>query len=156
MNSRSYLFVVILAGLALALTLQADANLGATLTLTETTPIAKLDADPESYVGQTVQVKGNVTEVCEKAGCWMKLVDRDSGKSIRIKVKDGEIVFPVESIGKTAVAEGRFQKIEMTKDQAIAYFKHQAEENGKEFDPQSVTGPMTLYQIAGTGARILD
>jgi hypothetical protein len=42
----------------------------------------------------------------------------------------------------------------MTKEQAIAQLKHEAEENGKKFDPASVTGPVTAYQIAGTGAVI--
>jgi hypothetical protein len=156
MKTHSHLFVAIVVSLALALTLSADTSLGNPLVLTDATPITEIDANPDTYVGKTLQVKGKVTEVCEKAGCWMRLVDHESGKSVRIKVKDGEIVFPVESIGKTALAEGKFQRFDLTKEQAIARAKHEAEENGKEFNPQSITGPVTVYQIAGTGARILD
>lgn len=132
----------------------ADSKLGAPLTLKSQTPIADLSAKPGDFVGKTVQVKGAVAEVCEKAGCWMMLVDSATKAKVRIKVKDGEIVFPKEAIGKTAVAEGKFVKIEMTKEQAIAQMKHEAEENKKKFDPASVTGPTTIYQIAGTGAVI--
>ncbi len=132
----------------------AAVKLGAPLSQKDQIAIASLTATPADFVGKTVQVKGKVTEVCEKMGCWMMLVDTASKAKVRIKVKDGEIVFPKDSIGKVAVAEGKFVKIEMTKDQAIAQAKHEAEENKKKFDPSTITGPTTIYQIAGTGAVI--
>jgi hypothetical protein len=140
--------------LAAALLSATALKLGAPLTQKDQVAIAALSAKPDDYVGKTVQVKGKVSEVCEKMGCWMRLVDSASKASVRIKVKDGEIVFPKESIGKIAVAEGKFVKIEMTREQAIAQAKHEAEENNKKFDPGSITGPKTIYQIAGTGAVI--
>ena len=144
----------ILLSLAASLCAWAGSPLGKPLTLNQQTSISDLAAKPADFVGRTIQVKGSVTEVCEKAGCWMKLVDPKTKAAVRIKVKDGEIVFPKESIGKTAVAEGRFAKIEMTKEQAIAQAKHEAEENKRKFDPSSITGPVTIYQIQGTGAVI--
>jgi NACalpha-BTF3-like transcription factor len=142
--------------LAAAFLLAGETKLGAPLTLKTQTKIADLTAKPDSFVGKTVQVKGKVTEVCENMGCWMMLVDPETNAKIRIKVKDGEIVFPKTAIGKMAVAEGRMAKIEMTKEQAIAQAKHEAEERGTKFDPASITGPQTIYQIAGTGAVILE
>ena len=156
MRTQTYRFTIILLALTLVASALADTNLGQPLAIGETTPITQILSDPDAYVDQSVQVKGEVTEVCEKAGCWMKLVDRASGKAIRIKVRDGEIVFPPEAIGKTAIAEGKFQKIELTKEQAVAQQKHEAEENGRPFDPKSVSGPVTLYQIRGAGAVVLD
>jgi hypothetical protein len=140
--------------LAATLLSAAAVKLGAPLTLKDQTAIAALSAQPADFVGKTVQVKGKVSEVCEKMGCWMMLVDTATKAKVRIKVKDGEIVFPKDSIGKIAVAEGKFVKIEMTKEQAIAQAKHEAEENKKKFDPASITGPATVYQIAGTGAVV--
>jgi hypothetical protein len=134
----------------------AELKLGKPLTLKETTPIPALLANPDAHLGKVVQVKGKITEVCQNMGCWMVIVDEPSGKNVRIKVKDGEIEFPKNSAGKKAVAEGKFTKIEMSKEQAIAYRKHEAEENKKPFDPASVTGGMTLYQLAGQGAVIVD
>lgn len=145
--------IAIVTLLSAALLFAAGAKLGKPLTLKQTTPIAALASEPEKYVGKTVQARGKVTEVCHKMGCWMMLAD-ESGKTVRIKVKDGEIVFPKEAVGKTAVAEGRFAKLEMSKEQATAWLKHMAEENNKPFDPASVTGPMTFYQIQGTGAVV--
>jgi hypothetical protein len=133
----------------------AEVKLGKPLTLKQPTPIAALASQPEKYVGKTVQAKGKITEVCQAMGCWMSLTD-DAGKLVRIKVTDGEIVFPKDAAGKTAIAEGKFAKIELTKEQAIAQKKHEAEENGKKFDAASVTGPAVVYQIQGTGASILD
>jgi purine-nucleoside phosphorylase len=139
-----------------ALLLAAAKDLGKPLTLKEPLAISKVLETPDTYAGKTVQVKGKITEVCTMMGCWMNLVETGTAKAIRIKVNDGEIVFPKEAIGKNAVAEGTFKKIQLTKEQAIARAKHEAEETGRKFDPEQVKGPVTIYQIQGTGARILE
>jgi hypothetical protein len=97
-----------LSFLSAALLLAADTPLGKPLTLTEPVAIEKLLASPASYLEKTVQVKGRVTAVCENKGCWMALMSAD--KSLRVKVNDGEIVFPASAIGKLATAEGKFVK----------------------------------------------
>ncbi len=132
----------------------ATQNLGKPLTLKKPMTIAKVMAKPDKFVGKTVQVKGKVTEVCQMMGCWMDLAD--GGKSIHISVDDGVIVFPKESVGKQAVAEGKLIKMELTKEQAIAQAKHVAEEQGRKFDPASVKSGTTIYQIEGTGAQLLN
>ncbi|MGC9998536.1 MAG: DUF4920 domain-containing protein [Bryobacteraceae bacterium] len=149
--------LILAACLSAALPLAAaDENLGAPLTLKTQTPIAELLAKPARFVGRSVQVKGKITDVCQKMGCWIMLLDAATGASIRIKANDGEIVFPKESIGKMAVAEGSFQEIKLTRAQAVERAKHEAEEKGAKFDPASVRGPLTIYQIQGTGAIIVD
>ncbi len=76
-------------------------------------------------------------------------------QSIRIKVDDGEIVFPLDAKGKHAVAEGVFSKIELSKEQALEHAKHQAEEKGEKFDEATAKDlPTVIYQIQGTGAVI--
>lgn len=147
---------LILTFLAAVLVFAAEVKLGEPLTLKQQTSIADLNARPADFVGKQVQVKGKVTEVCEKKGCWMQLVDPATNAAVRIKVTDGVIVFPKEAIGKMAAAEGKFVKIELTQEQAIARAKHEAEEHNRPFDPSTVKGPMTIYQIAGLGAVILE
>ena len=137
-----------------ALSLSAATNLGKPLTLDKPITIAEVTGKPDTFAGKTVQVKGKVTEVCQMMGCWMSL--NDGEKSIRIKVNDGDIVFPKDSIGKTAIAEGLLTRIDLTKDQAVARARHEAEEQGRKFNPASVKGGMTIYQINGTGAVLLD
>lgn len=130
------------------------ANYGAEITLKEKTKISDILADPESYLDQTVLVEGEILEVCPMMGCWMELKSDDGEGMIKVKVKDGEIVFPVEAKGSTALVEGKVYKIEMTQEKAIEHFEHVAEEKGVEFDPSTITGPMTIYQIKGLGAEI--
>ncbi len=116
------------------------------------TPIATVLADAQKYVGKTVVVEGKVDEVCKMKGCWMDL-SADQSK-IRIKVNDDEIVFPQDAKGKTARAEGVVEAMELTKDDAVKYFAHLAEEQGTAFDSSTVTGPMTIYRVKGKGAVI--
>jgi hypothetical protein len=143
--------------LTLAAALAGEVKLGKPFTINETIGIDKLLASGDKYVGKVVQVEGSVRDVCREMGCWMELADLESGKSIRIKVTDGgDIKFPVTVIGKTAVAEGKLAKVELSKEQAIAQAKHEAEANGRKFDPESVKGAVTYYQIQGTGAVIVE
>src|SRR5437870_1402852 len=142
------------ATLAIATVSAAEIKLGKPLTLKEPLALATVLAKPADYIGKTIQVKGKITEVCQMMGCWIDLTN-DEGQKLRIKVNDGEIEFPKDSAGKMAVAEGRFDKIELTREQAVARAEEEAADKGKKFDPASVKGPMTIYQIQGAGAVIL-
>lgn len=135
-----------------ALLSAGEIKVGQPLTISQPTPLETIYSTPGKFTGKLVQVKGRVTEVCQMMGCWMALVDGD--RSIRIKVADGEIVFPKDAPGKIARAEGRLEKIELTREQAEARARHEAEEQGRSYKPSSVKGPVTIYQIAGTGAVI--
>ncbi len=101
-----------------------------------------------------MQVKGRVTEVCQMAGCWMALADLETAKVLRVKVTDGELVFPKESVGRIAIAEGTLTKLSLTKDQAIAMARHEAEEQGRKFNPAAVRSGAVIYQLKGAGAVI--
>lgn len=127
---------------------------GKEISLTEKTSISKILSQPEEYVGKTVLVEGEILEVCAMAGCWMELKSDAENQKVKIKVKDGDIVFPVEAKGKSALVEGTVYKIELTKEEAVEYYEHVATEQGTEFDAATVTGPITLYQIKGIGAEL--
>jgi hypothetical protein len=144
------LFAVCFAGV------QAEIRLGAPLTLKAPTPIGKVLSQGEELNGKLVQVKGKITEVCEMMGCWMNLVDPATDSRIRIKVNDGDIVFPKDKLGRMAIAEGTLRKVVQSKEQAIAAARHEAEEQGRKFDPASVTSGRTYFQIQGLGAVVVD
>lgn len=127
---------------------------GKNISLTDTTKISKILKNPEKFIGKKVLVEGIILDVCAKRGCWINLASDVEFQKIRIKVKDGEIVFPMTAKGKNAVVEGELQKFELTKEQVINMKKHQAEENGEDFDESTVTGGETYYQIKGLGAVI--
>jgi hypothetical protein len=84
---------------------------GKELTGSETVALSELMKNPDTYVGKTVRVEGLVVDVCAKRGCWMELAGDQEFQSIKIKVDDGVIVFPMEAKGKKAVAEGVFTRI---------------------------------------------
>lgn len=138
---------------AVSLLSAAEIQLGKPLTVKEPVAIGTLLAHPDDYVGKTVQVKGKITEVCQMMGCWVDLAG-EGGQKIHVTVHDGEIEFPKDSAGKVATAEGRFDKLELTKEQAMARAKEEAKDKGRKFNPDSVKGGTTIYQIQGTGAVI--
>ena len=127
-------------------------NYGAGIVLPQATPIAQILSEPSAYEGKIVQVSGTVSAVCARRGCWMEVADGDA--MMRVKVNDGEIVFPLSAKGHKAVVEGVVEKIEMTEEQHKAWKQHDAEERGVPFDPAAVSGPLTTWRLAGLGARI--
>lgn len=146
----------ILSSLCTLPAIAENIQLGKPLTLTSATPIADILSNPASFDGKQVQVKGKVTGVCQMMGCWMALTDSATGKMIRIKVVDGEITFPGESVGKLATAEGKLMKIELSREEVVARAKQAAEARKQKFDPSKITGGETIWQIAGTGAVIAE
>ncbi len=123
---------------------------GEGVTLTKSVPIAELMADPEAWVGKKVRVEGLVVDVCKKRGCWMELAGGEGQPSIRIKVDDGVIVFPVEARGRQAVAEGVFTRIVL--DDGIK--KEHEHEGHDDSACQKETRPGVIYLVRGTGAVI--
>ena len=141
-----------LAGLATPATAGDGKAYGKALTKeAKAVTVAELVDSPEKYVGERVRVKGVVTDVYTHRGCWIKIGGED-GKTVRFKVQDGEIVFPVETKGQRCDAEGVWTKQVVSKEKLLEQGKHHAKREGKPFDPASVTGPQTFYQLKGLGA----
>ncbi|HSP88685.1 MAG TPA: DUF4920 domain-containing protein [Ignavibacteriaceae bacterium] len=128
-------------------------KLGKEITLEEKTEISEIISNPSEYLGEKVLIEGKILSVCEMAGCWMEVANEE-GDKIRVKVKDGEIVFPKDGIGKKALVEGEVYKIDLDEEEAKDFFEHMAEESNQEFDPSTIKGPVTIYQIKGFGAVI--
>lgn len=150
-----FVFVLLLMGIVACSQQTPNAEkYGAALTLHETTKVSAILTEPESYLGKKVLVEGQILEVCAKAGCWMEIAGDQPEQRIKVKVNDGEIVFPMTAKGKTAKVEGEIYKIELDAEQARGYQEHLAEEQGVPFDSSSVSSPMTIYQIKGHGAEI--
>jgi hypothetical protein len=116
--------------------------------------ISDLIDNPKVYVGKNIRVTGKVVGVCEHQGCWIDIAGTRNQEKIRFKVDDGVIVFPMTVKGKDVIAEGIFEELVLSEEQAIQMEKHHAEERGEECDPTTVTEPMTIYRIKGNGALI--
>ena len=149
----SLLLVVLLNTLVFASNVE---TYGGKFTLSDVTEISEILATPEEFVGKKVLVQGMVVDVCAKRGCWMYLASDKPFEKIQIKVVDGVIVFPMSARGKNALVEGEVEALKYSKEDAITWLQHTAEEKGESFDPTSVTSGMTVYRIKALGAEIGD
>jgi len=148
MMKRATILILFALGVAAAASAVQEKKYGNGVTLTTATTVENLLSQPEQYLGKTVRVDGVVTAVCDMAGCWLELADAKAGaKTLRFKVDDGVIVFPVSAKGKRASAEGVFEKLsaEMAKEY--------------EADRQKSAGgdtknPVPSFQVKATGAVI--
>ena len=142
-----------------ATTAQAQGkNYGKQLTLKETTPISAILKNPKAFHGKRVQVEGTIVEVCEERGCWIKIASDKPFESIRFKVEDGVIVFPLDARGKLALAEGVVKVNTLTKEQAMAQAREMHKERGtlSKFDSTKYAQSITDVQIMGEGARVKE
>jgi hypothetical protein len=146
--------VVLLPSLLITSTALSETVYGKGIAGFQKVAISELLADPDAYVDKEVQVEGLVLDVCPRRGCWIEIASDKEFQSLRFKVDDGVISFPMEAKGRRVVAEGVFRKYTLSREDLIARAKHRAEEKGEAFDESTVTGPETYYQIEGIGARV--
>lgn len=89
--------------------------MGKEISLKETTKVSDVLAKPSAFVGKTVLIQGKVLDVCTERGCWMKVSSDKKKENIIIKVKDGEMVFPLDAKGKDVSIEGELFEVKMSK-----------------------------------------
>jgi hypothetical protein len=133
--------------LALVLPLVAgETRLGAGVSLKDSTAVKALVEQPAAYVGKTLRVDGVATAVCSAMGCWIAVAAEgdQKGATVRIKVDDGVIVFPMTAKGRKVSAEGVFEAVGVN-----AEAKEAAGEHAKHDAKASQT-----YQLKATGAVI--
>jgi hypothetical protein len=90
-----------------------ETRLGTGVSLKDAIAIKSLVEQPAAYVGKTLRVDGVATAVCSAMGCWMAVAaeDDEKGATVRIKVDDGAIVFPMTAKGRRVSAEGVFEGV---------------------------------------------
>jgi hypothetical protein len=149
----------ILAALLLLLTLLFPTSIlaksfGNGITVKATTLVSEILDHPKKYVGKQVKVEGLIVDVCASRGCWVYIAGDRPFDKLRIKVVDGEIVFPMEARGRKAEVEGVVEIFELTKEQVIEKRMHHALEQGEIFDPATITSGETIVRLHGLGAQI--
>jgi len=125
----------------------AGQNFGPAFDIKQSVSVQQVLAKPADFLQQPFTVQGKIDAVCQKKGCWMQFETNANQPTFRIKVKDGDMVFPVSAKGKTAYAHGTLKAKPMTLDQTKTYLKHRAEEQGEPFDAATITTAVTLYQF---------
>lgn len=123
---------------------------------TALTPISSLVATPDHYLAKPVTVQGEIISVCSKKGCWMQLASDVSEQQFRIKVRDGDMVFPVSAKGKKALATGMLVKTELDLESSREHLAELAKRKQQTFDPDTVTKPVVLLQLVPTAVEISE
>jgi hypothetical protein len=145
---------ILLVSLLLSHSVLATMTFGKGASKSSLTPISKLLENPMEFNDKKVTVSGTITSVCKKRGCWMKFSSDKKYQTLRIKVRDGDMVFPVTARGKTGYATGTFKAMKIPRERALKRLKHMAEEHGEKFDPSTVPDPYLVYQLHPEGVTI--
>jgi len=94
-----------------------------------------------------VVVKGEISQVCQAEGCWMKLKN-SAGDDMLVKFKDHSFLVPKDIAGKKALVHGTAMKKTISVDEQ----RHMAEDAGmKAAEIAAITTPKTEVRIEATG-----
>lgn len=152
MTRRFYIVFTIIALLAAVPVFAAKdegKHYGEPFTKAEKADLEKIVKDADKFNGKTVQVKGEIKDVCQREGCWIVLTD--GKREMRVKMKDHAFVVPKDSFNKKVVVEGVIEKQTISEEMA----RHYAEEaKDKTVDPASIKGPQAVISMTATGVRI--
>ncbi len=105
-------------------------------------------AKPETYVDTTVRVQGRLSDVCQKAGCWMVLADEE-GRSMRVTTGHAFFI-DKDTIGDEADIEGKVERKEVDAG-TVEHFK--SESSG----PDSIIpeeGKTHTYELVATTVAV--
>ncbi len=133
-----------------------DKTFGTALTLTEVTKVSDIYATPDKFNGKRVLVQGPIVDVCADMGCWLAIGGDKEGQTIRFKVEDGVIVFPMSVKGMNAKVEGVLTVAMLSEAEQIAQGEELAREMKTTFDPKTVKGPKESVEIKGEGAVVTE
>lgn len=129
-------------------------NYGKAAAAGETVPVSRLLDEAKKFLDKEVTVEGLVVEVCGKRGCWMELAGDRPYETLKAKVCDGQIVFPLSARGKTARVTGILRGVALDRKQTIAHLHAAAKAKGEPFDLKSVKGNLMIYQLQAIGVTV--
>ena len=94
-----------------------------------------------------VVVQGQIAQVCQAEGCWMKLKNT-SGEDMMVKFKNHSFFVPKDIAGKNAVVYGTAMKKMITVEEQ----RHMAEDAGMNATQiEAINTPKTEVRIEATG-----
>lgn len=101
---------------------------------------------------ENVAVKGQVTDVCEKRGCWLTVKTED-GSPFFVKMKDYAFFVPTSLKGKNVVLEGNAEKMVTSVDELKHYAKD-AKKSQAEID--AITIPKGEVRFLAAGIKVVE
>jgi len=134
---------------AAAASIPPGRDFGAALTLAELSGLEDVVAHPEKYADRDVLVRGRISDVCQKRGCWVVLSEGDA--HVRIRFKDYGFFVPKDCSGSRAYVEGRVQVETLSEEQARHY-----ESESRDGDPSKIRGEQRVVSFTASGLRLLS
>lgn len=100
---------------------------------------------------ENVAIKGKVTDVCDKKGCWLTIQTEDNSQFF-VKMKDYAFFVPTALKGKTVVLEGNAE----TKVISVDEQKHYAEDAKKpQSEIDAITKPKEEIRFLASGIKVV-
>ena len=110
----------------------------------------KLKADNKK--AENIVVKGKVTDVCEKKGCWLTIQTEDNSRFF-VKMKDYAFFVPTALKGKNVVLEGNAER----KVISVNEQKHYAEDAKKpQSEIDAITQPKEEVRFVANGIKVVQ
>jgi hypothetical protein len=101
---------------------------------------------------ENVAVKGKVTDVCEKKGCWLTIQTEDNSQFF-VKMKDYAFFVPTALKGKNVVLEGIAERKVTSVDEQ----KHYAEDAKKpQAEIDAITTPKEEIRFVANGIKVVN
>jgi hypothetical protein len=98
----------------------------------------------------TTQLIGEINEVCQSKGCWMK-VNLPGNDEVFVKFKDYGFFVPLDAAGKKVVMNGKAFIEELSMDEQ----KHYAmDEGASKNDIEKITSPKRTLRFEADGVLI--
>ena len=152
--TATLLFMGIAANPAFAQDKNDGKHFGVTITAKKAIRYDELIRRMERTDSLAIKVKGKVSEVCQKKGCWMTLVSDEPGKpEMRVTFKDYAFFMPKDLAGKHVVIDG-YAYVDVT---SVEDLRHYAEDAGKsKAEIAAITKPERELSFEAAGVLILD
>ncbi len=79
-------------------------HFGTGITEGKNVPIADALKDPAAHTDKPLRLEGDIIDICQTKGCWMRLGDPKN--PVMVKFKDYGFFMPKDGAGRTAIIEG--------------------------------------------------
>lgn len=101
--------------------------------------------------GKEVLLKAEISQVCQKKGCWAILHQDDT--EVRMTFKDYGFFLPKNTKGRKVLALGKLQEKEISAATARHYLQ---DAGAKKDDIEKIKGPQKELSFVASGVRFVD
>ncbi len=118
--------------------------------------LARVLESPDAYSGRTIEIRGEVVEVCQRRGCWIRMAPTGSNNKQGVFVKftcpiEGERLIPMTALGQPVRVEGTLI-VETISEAERRHYASDAGATSEEIG--NIVGSATQVRIASGAAHV--